>query len=163
MWRPVLGPAVLLVLLLSACYRATPPPRLDGPLAITIDTNRSRLIAAQGPLQQEVARACRRDLGWRVDPTAAKRLVLTINDDDISATSHGDLGIARRWRMEISGTWTLHRPGHDPITGRFSGSGHAARRDHEANALRAAAANAADAIAAQVSLAVSRKAPPAPP
>lgn len=150
---------MILLLALVSCYRATPPPRLDGPLAITIDRNQSRLVAAQAPLQQAVARACRRDLGWRIDPTAANRLVLTITDDDITATSHGDLGIARRWRMEIKGTWTLHRPGFDPSQGRFSGSGHAARRDRESTALQSAANNAADAIVAQLSLAVSRTVP----
>ncbi len=138
------------VVLLTGCYRPTAPPALDGAVRIQIATNRGKLVRAQSLLQREVARSCRRRLGWRTAPGGVNRLILTLTDEDVDASAHDELDIPGRWNLTLQGRWELHRPGLPLMQGRFSGTGSASSRGSELRGLEDAAENAADLIATAI-------------
>ncbi|MFW5699203.1 MAG: hypothetical protein ACOCZK_04685 [Planctomycetota bacterium] len=138
------------VVVLTGCYRPAAPPPLDGGLRIQIVTNHGKLVRAQSMLQREVARSCRRRLGWRTAPNGINRLALTLAGEDIEASAHDALDIPSRWSLVLQGSWELHRPGHPPMRGRFSGTGSASNRGQELRALEDAAETVADLIATTI-------------
>lgn len=141
------GAALLLVLIAAGCYRGEPPPPLPEGAAVTVATNRGRLVRSQAYLQSEIAAACSRELGWRVGPTGGATLELAIEEESIDVQASGDLGIPERWRVTLRGGWTLRSTSYEDQSGDFSATGYYEDRSDENAALREAAASVARNIA----------------
>lgn len=139
--------AILLGLALGGCYRAGPPPRNQEAVRVEVIANDARLVRGQASLHAAVAEALSQRLGWQVNPTGSARLELTLERDDLTATSSDRRGIAARWKVTLHGVARL-RTRNGEIAHPWRGVGYASGLGDEAEALDQAARNGAAEIAA---------------
>lgn len=143
--RGLLLPFALLAL--AGCsWRLAGPAPLDQAVAVRVVADQGRLPRAGLELQAAVAEAVARRTGWRVRPDGSARLDLSIDRDDFAAAADDARGIATRWRYRVTITALLVTAA-GTRTWQGSGTGYAGRRAEEHAAVRAAAADAADALA----------------
>ncbi|MBA2481523.1 MAG: hypothetical protein H0V44_12735 [Planctomycetes bacterium] len=144
---------MLCLVLTSGCYSLRKPPTVDEPVRVQVMSNESRLIHAQGYLQQAVADALVQKLGWNVSPAGTARLELSIAREDIGPVAKDARDITARWSIRLSGRALLaSRKGN--LTTTYSGVGYATGLADETEALRAAADQAAFHITAWLETAV---------
>lgn len=140
--------ALAAALALAGCaYHLQRPVDLDEAVRIQVVADQGRMPRAGMLLQQEVAEKVAVQTGWRIRPDGAARLDLSLDADRISASGDDRLGVPTRWRFTIRGTALLVTRRGTRTTA-FTGTGWASEREQESAALRAAAADAATAIAA---------------
>lgn len=141
------GAAALLGCLLAGCaWRIEAPVALGETLRLQVVANQGRLPRAGALLQSALAETLPSLTGWRLRPDGQARLDLSIDKDRIRASADDSRGVPVRWTIELHGSALLVSR-HGTRTFRFSGTGYASGRDHEAVAVSAAAAAAADSIA----------------
>lgn len=139
--------ATAVVLLLSSCsYRLAGVVPLGEPVRVVVSVNQGRLVRVQGYLQDEVAAAVERKLGWQVSPAGTAKIELHIDEEIISSSGRDTRGIASRWTISCRGQ-TLFTSRRGNATGAWTGSGYSGGLEDEATALQQAARNAADLIA----------------
>ncbi len=144
------GAALLLlagVLVLPACsYRMAGVKPLGEPVRVVVSINEARLVRLQGYLQTAVAAAIENKLGWRVSPSGSAKIELLIEQETIVASGKDSRGIASRWTITCRGNALLtSRRGN--ATSPWTGTGYSSGLGDEAEALQAAAQNAADLLA----------------
>ncbi len=137
------------VVLLAGCYRLSAPPALSEAIKIDISGNRAHLVRFQPYLQDEVAKALERELGWRVSPTGTATLGLSIRLEELDSTAKDDRGVPIRWRISMDGDFLLTHQGGN-LLGTFNGIGSAAGLNDEDAALRGAAKGAAQDLVARL-------------
>lgn len=146
---PVLTLALLLtaVLGLSSCsYRAAGIRPLGEPVRVVVSVNQGRLVRVQGYLQDEVAAAIERKLGWQVSPNGSAKVELHIDEEIITSRGHDTRGIASRWAISCRGqSLFTSRQGNANST--WTGTGYSGGLEDEATALQQAARNAAELVA----------------
>jgi len=140
---------VLALALLSGCYRLSAPPAMSEAVKLEISGNKTHLVRFQPYLQDEVAKALERQLGWRVSPTGTATLGLSIRLEDLDNTAKDDRGVAIRWRISMHGDFLLTHHGGN-LLGTFAGVGSAAGLNDEDAALRGAAKGAASDLVARL-------------
>lgn len=139
--------ALLAPLVLAACaYRLAPPTAIGEAIRVQVVADEGRFPRLGAYLQEEVADRLAVQTGWRVRPDGSARLDLSIDGDRISANADDSIGVPTRWRVTVRCTALLvTRLGtrtHD-----CTGTGYASSREQEPAALRAAAVDAANALA----------------
>ena len=92
---------VLALALLSGCYRLSAPPAMSEAVKLEISGNKTHLVRFQPYLQDEVAKALERQLGWRVSPTGTATLGRSIRLEDLDNTAKDDRGVAIRRLVSI--------------------------------------------------------------
>ena len=131
----------------GCAYRLQSPVAIDEPIRIQVVTDQGRYPRAGIYLQEEVSDQLAVQTGWKVRPDGSARLDLSLEADRISASGDDNRGMPTRWRIVLHGTALLvTRRG--TRTHQFTGNGYASTREQEPAALRAAATDAATAIAA---------------
>ncbi len=140
---------MVLMLLLSACYRLASPPDLGETVRLEVVSNKGKLVRSQGYLIDAVGQALLTRLGWRVGPNGTAVLKLVIDEETIDAGSHDTNAVTDSWVIRIHGNALLVARGGS-LTGTFTGVGNAtglATSQGEPQALQAAARQAADDLA----------------
>jgi len=136
-----------LSLVLSSCsYRAAGVKPLGEPLRVVVSVNHGRLVRVQGYLQDEVASAIERKLGWQVSPSGSAKIELHIDEEIITSSGRDARGIASRWTISCRGqSLFTSRQGNANST--WTGTGYSGGLADEATALQQAARSAAELIA----------------
>lgn len=139
--------ALVLVGLLSGCYRLENPPELGEAVRIEVVGNHGRIPRAQGYVVDAVSNALITRLGWRVRPNGTTRLQLSLREEGIDAPGKDRLGISNSWSIRLDGSALLVTRGGS-MTSTFTGLGNAtglnSEQGGEAQALQSAAKAAAD-------------------
>lgn len=143
----VIALLLLGVLALSSCsYRLAGVTPLGEPVRVVVSVNESRLVRVQGYLQDEVAKAIERKLGWQVSPAGSAKVELHIDEENISASGRDTRGIASRWTITCRGQALFtSRRGNAHST--WTGTGYSGGLEDEATALQQAATSAAELVA----------------
>jgi hypothetical protein len=118
---------------------------LGEPLRVVVSVNQGRLVRVQGYLQDEVAAAIERRLGWQISPTGSAKVELHIDEEIISSSGSDARGVTSRWTISCRGQ-SLFTSRHGNASGQWTGTGHSAGLTDEATALQQAARNAAEVI-----------------
>ncbi|MHC5067023.1 MAG: hypothetical protein ACYTF0_00390 [Planctomycetota bacterium] len=147
----------LAALIGGGCQRQAPPP-IDQPVSIVIGSNRGKLVAFQNHLLTALSVDTQRQLGWRIRPQASLRLIVNIDEETITSSTRGDLGIPERYRLSYRGSWQLTGDARFTGQGSFTTSTSYATRLEERHALERAAAQAGRAICADLDRHLSRQA-----
>jgi hypothetical protein len=131
---------------LSSCtYRAAGVRPLGEPVRVVVSVNQGRLVRVQGYLQDEVAAAIERKLGWQVSPSGSAKIELHIDEEIITTSGRDARGIASRWTISCRGqSLFTSRQGNANST--WTGTGYSGGLEDEAVALQQAAHNAAELI-----------------
>lgn len=137
---------ISLIPLTSCSYRAAGVRALGEPVRVVVSVNQGRLVRMQGYLQEEVAAAIERRLGWQVSPVGSAKIELHIDEEVITSTGSNARGIASRWTIHCRGQ-SLFTSRQGSANSTWSGTGYSAGLADEATALQQAARNAADLIA----------------
>jgi hypothetical protein len=104
------------------------------------------LVRVQGYLQDEVAAAIERKLGWQVSPSGSAKVELHVDEEIISARGQDTRGIASRWTISCRGQ-SLFTSRQGSASSTWTGTGYSGGLEDEAAALQQAARNAAELVA----------------
>ncbi len=139
--------ANLVLLTAVGCpYRVQGPPAMAETVQVVVVSNASRLPRAQAYLQDEVALALTKRLGWKVGPTGTARLELVLNQERKRQVGTGDRNIPNRWSIVLDGSALIaSRQGNRTYA--YTGTGYESSRADEPDGLRAAAAACANDLA----------------
>jgi hypothetical protein len=137
--------ALAAVAALAGCtWRSGPPSRLDEPVQVVLRSADLQLPQAGPLLAGAVADALARDLGWRVSPGGSARLELALRSERIRTVAEDSRDVPIRWEVTLRGTAMLvsARGIQPPLP--FTGTATYTGLADEQEALRRAAANAAE-------------------